>query len=55
MKKRALLSENQANDVEDIIFKRDTSNLGISRKYMIQVIPELGQVKLLVQADNHFY
>ena len=39
--KRELLSENKVKYVEDIIVKRDTSNLGISRKEMIQVISEL--------------
>ena len=51
-KKRSLLSENQVKYVEDIIVKRDTSNLGMSRKEVIQVTLELGQEKLFVQADN---
>ena len=38
MKKRALLLENQVKYVEDIIVKRDTENLGMSRKEAIQVI-----------------
>ena len=37
-KKRAFLSEIQVNYVEDIIIKRDTANLGMSRKEVIQVI-----------------
>ena len=41
-KKRALLSNLQVNYVEDIIIKRDTVNLGMSRKEVIQVISELG-------------
>ena len=43
MKKRKFLSENQVNYVEDIIVKRGTTNLGMSRKEVIQVISELGQ------------
>ena len=39
--------------MEDIIIKRDTVNLGISRKEAIQVISELGQAKLFVQEENH--
>ena len=53
MKKRALLSENQVNYVEDIIVKRDTANLGISRKELIQVISNLVQAKSFVQAENN--
>ena len=53
MKKRALLSENQVKYVEDIIVKRDTANLGMPRKEVIQVISELGQEKSFFQADNH--
>ena len=53
MKKRVLLSESQIKYVEDIIVKRDTENLGISRKEMIQVISELAQAKAFVQAENH--
>ena len=34
-KKRALLSNSQVNYVEDIIIKRDTANLGMSRKEVI--------------------
>ena len=39
--------------MEDIIIKRDTANLGMSRKEVIQVISELGQAKSFVQAENH--
>ena len=53
MKKRALLPENQVKYVEDIDFKRDTANLWMSRREVIQFISELGQAKLLVQAENH--
>ena len=49
-----LLSNSQVNYVEDIIIKRDTVNLGMLRKEVIQVISELGQAKSFVQADNHF-
>ena len=37
-KKRSLLSNFQVKYVEDIIIKRDTENLGMPRKEMIQVI-----------------
>ena len=37
-KKRALLSNSQVKYVEDIIIKRDTANLGMSRKKVIQFI-----------------
>ena len=37
-KKRTLLSNSQVKYVEDIIIKRDTANLGMSRKEVIQVI-----------------
>ena len=52
-KKRALLSSSQVKYVEDIIIKRDTANLGMSRKEVIQVISELGQAKSFVQAENN--
>ena len=39
--------------MEDIIIKRDTANLGMSRKEVIQVISEIGQEKFFVQAENH--
>ena len=52
-KKRSLLSNSQVKYVEDIILKRYTENLGISRKEVIQVISELGQSKSFVQAENH--
>ena len=52
-KKRALLSNLQVKYVEDIIIKRDTANLGIPRKEVIQVISDLGQAKSFVQAENH--
>ena len=45
MKNRALLLENQVNYVEDIIVKRDTENLGMSKKEVMQVISELFQAK----------
>ena len=53
MKNRALLSEKRVKYVVDIIVKRDTSNLGMSRKYVMQVISEIGQEKSFVQAENH--
>ena len=36
-----------------VIIKRDTANLGMSRKEATQVISELGQAKLFAQAENH--
>ena len=53
VKKRSLLSEKQVNYVEDIISKRDTANLGMSRKGFIQVISEIGHEKLFFQEENH--
>ena len=52
MKKRALLSENQVKYVEDIIVKRDTANLGMSSKEVIQVISDLFKVNSFVQSEN---
>ena len=52
-KKKALLSNFQLKYLEDIIIKRDTANLGMSRKEVIQVISEIGQDKSFVQAENH--
>ena len=40
---RSLLSERQVNYVEDVIVKRDTANLGISRKQVIHIISDLVQ------------
>ena len=45
VKKRSLLSEIQVKYMEDIIIKRDTANLGMSRKYVIQVISDFDQAK----------
>ena len=39
--------------MEDIIIKRDTANLGMLRKEVIQVISELGQAQSFDQAVNH--
>ena len=55
IKKSLLLSERQVNYVDDIIVKRDTANLGMSRKEMIQVISDIGQEKLFVKVDNKLY
>ena len=52
-KKRSLLSNSQVKYVEDIIIKRDTSKLGVSRKELIQCVSELGQAKSFVQVENH--
>ena len=53
LKKRSLLPENKVKYVEDIIFKRGKTSLGISRKEVIQVISKLDQSKLFVQEENH--
>ena len=45
MKKRALISEIQVKYVGDVIIKRDTENIGISRKEVIPVISDIGQAK----------
>ena len=39
--------------MEGVIVKRYTANLGMSRKELIQVISDLSQAKLFIQADNH--
>ena len=41
VKKISFLSEKQVKYVEDVIIRRDTANLGILRKELIQVISEL--------------
>ena len=45
MKKMALLPENQVNYVESIVVKRDTADIGMSRKEVIQFVSELIQAK----------
>ena len=52
-KNRVLISENQVKYVDDTIVKRDTANLGMSTKEVIQVISELVQAKSFVQAHIH--
>ena len=37
----------------DIIVKRDTENLGVSREEVIQVISDLGKENFIIQAENH--
>ena len=49
-KKRKLLSGRQVKYVEDILFKRYIESLGMSRKEVIQVISEISQANLFVQA-----
>ena len=39
--------------MENIIVKRDTANLGMSTKEVIQVISDISQAKSLVQLENH--
>ena len=41
--------------MEDIIVKRDTANLGMSSKEVIQVISDIGQKSFYVKAENHLY
>ena len=53
MKKRALLLENQLNYVDNIIVKRDTANLGVSRKEVIHFISDIVQGNYYVQSYNH--
>ena len=52
-KKMALITESKVKYVEDVIVKRETANLGMSRKEVIQVISDIGQEKFFVQAYNH--
>ena len=53
MRKRKFLLEIQVNCVEDIIVKRDTANLGVSRKEVIHFISDIVQGNYYVQSDNH--
>ena len=48
-----LLLQRQVKYVEDTLFTRDTDNLGISRKEMIQAISDIVQASYYVQAENH--
>ena len=45
-----LLLERQVNYVEDVVVTRDTANLGMSRKELIQVISEIGNTDSYAQA-----
>ena len=49
-----MLSEIQVNCAQDIIVSRETINLDISTKEMIQVISDIGQTDSYVQAENHY-
>ena len=51
--KRTLPLQRQIKYVEDEIFTRDTENLGMSMKEVIQIISDIGQENSYVQADNH--
>ena len=53
--KQLLLLHNQINYVEDIIFTRDTVNLGISRREVIQTISDIGQESYYFQSENHLH
>ena len=48
---QALLTE--VKHVEDIIITRDTENLGVSRRDVIQMISDIGQASSYFQAENH--
>ena len=50
---RALISEMQVNYMEDIIVKRDTEKLEMSRNKAIQVISDTGQSNPFVQLDKN--
>ena len=52
-RKQALVSQRQVNYVEYMIVTRDTANLGISRRGVIQTISDIGQSSSYFQADNH--
>ena len=53
LRKRLLLSQRQLKYVEDIIFTRDTENVGMTRKEVIQVISDIRKENYYVQAENH--
>ena len=53
MKNTTLISEMQVNYVKNSIVKRYTVNLMMPRKYLIQVISDIGQAKLFIQAYNN--
>ena len=53
MENMVLLPENQVKYMEDNIVRRDTANIGMSRKEVIQLISELSWTKSFIQADNH--
>ena len=48
------LSERKVKYEKDLIVKRYTANLAMSRKEVIKFISDLDQAKLFVQVDNHF-
>ena len=50
---QALILERQVKYVEDIVIIRDTANLGMPRKEVIQVISDTGKEIFNAQADNH--
>ena len=51
--KQALLSHNQVKYVEYIIVTRETLNLGMSRREVIQMISDIRQISYYVQAETH--
>ena len=50
--KQALMFQNQLKYIEYIILTRDTANLGMSRREVIQKISEIGQASSYYQAEN---
>ena len=50
--KQAFLSQNQVKYVEYIIVIRYTAKLGVSRREVIQMISDIGQISSYVQAKN---
>ena len=50
LRKSVLLSQRQVKYVEDIVFTKDTENVGMARNYVIQVISDIVQANPYVQA-----
>ena len=51
--KWALLSQRQVDYFEYVIFTRDTVDLGMSRREVINMISDIGKEISYVQSDNH--
>ena len=52
-RKGALLSQIQVKYAEYIIVTRDTADLGMSRREVIQTISDIGQASSYFQSENH--